>query len=87
MEKQMVPPPPLNMDVRKLSQNEREDLKINCVPLSLGESIMALKQDPVIGETIGDYIREYYAEAKKRELEDYLKEVHDWELQQYFNRI
>ena len=87
MEKQMVPPPPLNMDVRKLSQSERDDLKINCVPLSLGESIMALEADPVIGETIGDYIREYYAEAKKRELEDYLKEVHDWELQQYFNRI
>lgn len=80
-------PAPLNLDVRELSEEIKEGMQLKQVPLTLENSLKALEKDPLIQETIGSYISQHYAAAKRREIEDFMKEVHGWELEHYLTKF
>lgn len=81
------PPPPLNINVSKLAGDQREAMKIHQIPLTLENSLNALEQDYVIQEALGSYISQNYIAGKRRELEDYMKEIHGWELNHYLAKF
>jgi glutamine synthetase len=57
------------------------------VPFSLGEALEALQQDDVIMGALGPYISDRYVDAKRQELEEYNRQVTDWELNRYIARF
>jgi len=79
------PDPMNNVNVYKLSSEERAARHIAELPGSLAESIRELEGDPVLQEALGTDVYENFRKAKWAEIEDYRMRVTDWEIERYLN--
>ena len=79
------PPEPIDKNIWKLSVRERRRYRIQELPRDLGEAITLLKRSTFVRETLGEHVFQYFVAAKEREWQDYIAQVHDWEIQQYLN--
>jgi len=87
IKKRISCPMPVNLDVKQLTDEQREAMKLKQVPLTLENSLIAFEEDPVIQEAIGSYISRHYVAAKRREIRDFMKEIHPWELEHYMTKF
>jgi glutamine synthetase len=60
------------------------ETKAALLPKSLGEAVMALKEDPFFREAMGAGFVDYYTHIKTAEIERFQAEVSDWEQREYF---
>ena len=77
------PPPPVNKNIYTMSQRERQRMKIVSLPGNLSEAVDALEKDALMKEALGEHVFTHFIEAKRQEWQDYIAQVHDWELQRY----
>lgn len=87
IQNKILPPEPVSVSVMDMSRQEREALKIEALPATLGEAVEALKQDELLCQVLGDHISQKYAEAKRAEWRDYCRQVTDWEIDNYLYKI
>ncbi len=87
IEKDMVPPPPVEGNLYVMSQEEREKLGIRSLPGNLNEALDCLEEDGVICEAMGKHLLEYFVRAKREEWQDYIAQVHSWEISKYLSVI
>lgn len=87
IQNKILPPEPVSVSVMDMSTEEREALKIEALPATLGEAVEALKQDQLLCQVLGDHISQKYAEAKQAEWRDYCRQVTDWEIDNYLYKI
>ena len=81
---QMPVPPPIN---ETIVQQDRARLRqVKVLPNSLRQALEALQDDSVIMAALGPYISDRYLAAKRKEYDDYSRQVTRWEMEQYFNR-
>ncbi len=80
------PPPPVTGNVYRMSQRERQRLKIKQLPANLGEAVDMLEKDAVVKNALGDHIFQQYVHAKRTEWQDYIAAVHPWEVERYLTR-
>lgn len=78
------PGDPINKSLWALSQRERQRLRIPELPRHLGEALDELERDRTVRAALGEYIYSHYTTAKRAEFEEYLAQVHPWEVQRYF---
>jgi glutamine synthetase len=83
--RKLVPGDPVELLVAQLSDDERANLGIGQLPLSLHEAVFALDEDPVMRAALGDHSYHRLREAKLAEWETYRTQVHPWELEAYLN--
>ena len=83
IKKGMKPAPAFDENVFDLSDAERKELGIDCLPGSLEEAISAAEADPFIKETLGDHVFKNYIEGKKEEWNSYKTSVSQWEINRY----
>ncbi|RLI58681.1 MAG: glutamine synthetase, partial [Candidatus Thorarchaeota archaeon] len=77
-------PEPLNQDIFKLSDKEREALNIPMLPSNLYEALRHLREDRLIREALGDGLIDAYIRLKTSEWEEYVnRAVTDWEWERY----
>ena len=79
----MKPAPAFDENVFDLSDAERKELGIDCLPGSLEEAISAAEADPFIKETLGEHVFKNYIEGKKEEWNSYKTSVSQWEINRY----
>jgi len=80
----MTPPKPLNnINIYKLSEDERKAKGIQALPTSLLEAIQELEKDYVLKNGLGDEIFTAFYRAKMREWDDFRISVTDWEVETY----
>jgi len=79
----IMPPPPVNRNIYRMTAAERAELGIGSLPASLGEALEELKRDQVIREALGEHIFEHFIEAKEIEWDVYRTQIHQWEIDQY----
>lgn len=79
----MVPPPPVNRNIYRMSIEERLELGIENLPGTLSDAINELVRDEVIREALGEHIFHHFVEAKRIEWDIYRTQVHGWEIDQY----
>jgi glutamine synthetase len=79
------PPEPIDKNIWKLSVRERRRYKIQELPRDLGEAITLVKRSAFVRETLGEHVFRYFVAAKEREWQDYIAQVHDWEIERYLN--
>jgi glutamine synthetase len=79
------PPEPIDKNIWKLSVRERRRYKIQELPRDLGEAITLLKRSTFVRDTLGEHVFQYLIAAKEREWQDYIAQVHDWEIERYLN--
>ncbi len=83
IEEKIEPPPPVEMDVFRLSEKERKELNIDCLPGSLEEAIREFEKSQLAKETLGDHIFHSLIANKKVEWDQYRIHVGDYELNKY----
>ncbi len=87
IQNKILPPKPFGGSVMELSSQERETLAVEQLPSTLGEAAKALKEDEFLGRILGGHILEQYTRAKCGEWQEYLRQVTDWEIDNYLYRI
>lgn len=85
IEEKLLPPEPVNKNMFVLTNEEREN--IESLPRTLGQSIHLFEKSVFAKEILGEYAYQRYLNAKKREWEEYLEIISDWEIAQYLERF
>ncbi|MCX7842737.1 MAG: type I glutamate--ammonia ligase [Clostridia bacterium] len=80
------PPASTDKNIFQMSDEERKQMGIESLPLSLKEAIDELKNSELAKEVLGTHIFEKYIEAKEREWMDYWTKVSKWEIDQYLTK-
>jgi len=76
-------PASVNVDIFKMTPDEKEAAGIDSLPANLKEAVDALKENPIAREALGQHIFEKYVEGKQKEWDDYRIAVTDWEISNY----
>jgi glutamine synthetase len=83
----IVPPPPVDKNIYKLTAEEKKEMEIKSLPGSLAEALDNLEKNKVMQAAIGSHIYSRFIDAKRIEYQDYEMTVHDWELNQYLAKF
>ncbi len=79
IENKIEPGKPTEINIYKLTEEEREKLGIDLLPSSLWEAYHALEEDEVIKDALGEHIINAFMKAKTEEWEDYRVKVFGYE--------
>ena len=83
IERDLLPPPPVNEDVYHFDQGDLDQRAIGTLPGTLAEALDALEEDEVIQEALGPAITDVFMRAKRAEWGAYRIQVTDWEIERY----
>lgn len=78
---------PTKASNRSLSQSDQKAMNIENLPENLREAIELFEQSNWVKEILGRKFCEEYAAAKKKEWQEYTRQVTQWEVEQYLYRI
>lgn len=84
---QIEPPRSMDMDVNRLTEEERKTYGLERLPQNLKEAVEAFEQDPLMQEVLGAEACRKFAVTKRQEWEHYNMQISDWELRNYLLRI
>lgn len=87
IKKGLTPPPPTVENVYVMSEEERCNHGIACLPANIQEAIEELKNNTVIIDAIGPHILECFCRAKDLEWQEYTTQVHPWEIERYLTQF
>jgi glutamine synthetase len=76
-------PEPVDKNIWTLSVRERRRYKIQELPRDLGEAIDLLKRSTLVRETLGEHVFQQLVAAKDQEWQEYIAQVHEWEINEY----
>ncbi len=79
----LVAPDPINVDIFKMTMEEKVASGIASLPANLKEAIDAFKENPISREALGEHIFNKYIEGKEQEWDSYRTAVTDWEVNTY----
>jgi len=86
IERELLCGEPVNRNIFDMSQREKKRLKIHQLPASLDEALDFMEKDKMLCEALGDHIFDHFLYNKRTEWSEYIKEIHDWELDRYLDR-
>ena len=69
-----------------MSAKDREQENIKCLPKDLREAISEMKKSSLVRDVLGEHIFNKYIEAKTLEWNEYVKQVHQWEIDKYLKK-
>lgn len=64
-----------------------DEESVEQLPVALLEAAKAAKKSEFVRNVLGKEFAEMYIRAKKEESEEYMKQVSDWEINRYLNRV
>ncbi len=77
------PPEPVDKNIFTLSVRDRRRYKIQELPRDLGEATQQLRRSRWMREVLGEHVYRHLLSAKEQEWQDYIAQVHDWEIERY----
>ena len=80
-------PPAVEVDVFKLSEEERAERGIATLPGSLGEAVDIMEGSKLVRECLGDHTFESFIRNKRAEWDDYRAQVTAYEIEQYLPNL
>ncbi|MBM3792057.1 MAG: type I glutamate--ammonia ligase [Acidobacteria bacterium] len=81
--RKLDPGPPVNKDIFGMSRREMGRLRIQTLPGDLNEAVRVFEKDRCLQQALGGHISNHIIEAKRREWQEYIGQVHPWELERY----
>ena len=82
----MTVPDSVEKNIFAMTDEEKEKLNIESLPVSLDEALKYMKQSELVKETLGDHIFNNYIKAKEVEIEGYRTQISQWELDNYLRK-
>ncbi len=83
IEEQLECPPPMEMDLYHLTQQEREELGITMLPGSLIEAITLTEKSALVREALGEHVFREFIANKRLEWDRYRTHVSDYEIKEF----
>ena len=83
----MTPPPALELNAYKLSEEELEQYHIDTLPGNLLQALEELDKDTVVKDALGPHIYDRFVSAKLQEWEEYNMRVSQWEINSYLTKF
>ncbi|MBN1255003.1 MAG: glutamine synthetase [Deltaproteobacteria bacterium] len=80
-------PPPVEVDVFKLSAEKLAERGIATLPGSLGEAIDIMEHSELVRECLGDHTFESFIRNKRAEWDDYRAQVTEYEIERYLPNL
>lgn len=77
------PGPPINKNIYTMSHRERRHLRIDELPANLSDALDQLEKDDVVQDALGRHVFEHFLAAKRREWDEYIRQVSSWEIERY----
>jgi glutamine synthetase len=77
------PPDPVDRNIWELSVRDRRKYKIAELPRDLGEAVDLMKRSAFMKQVLGDHVYQNFLAAKEQEWQEYIAQVHDWEIDRY----
>jgi len=77
----------LDENIRDMSSEEKQSKGIKSLPRNLREALWELDNDEFVQEVLGATFYEHYQKTKKNEWNSYIKQVSEWELNQYLYQV
>ena len=77
------PPDPVDRNIWELSVRDRRKYKIAELPRDLGEAVDLMKRSAFMKQVLGEHVYNNFVAAKEQEWQDYIMQVHDWEIESY----
>ena len=87
VKRKLEPPEPVEESLYDMSNEKILNRGIRTLPENLREAVIALEEDSLMKDTLGEHCFNQYIEAKKTEWRDYAKQVSKWELDRYLEKI
>jgi len=81
----LTPPPPMEGNIYRLGEGERQAAGIASLPGSLREALAHFSQSSLMRETLGEHLFTRFIAAKEAECKMYEMAVHPWELERYLS--
>ena len=66
---------------------ELKEAGVEKLPMNLMEACQEFEKDEYIKNVLGNDLVQKYTQAKKKEYEEYVTQVTEWELNKYLHRI
>ncbi|KUK97751.1 MAG: type I glutamate--ammonia ligase [Methanothrix sp.] len=76
-------PEPIERDIFKMTEAEKEKAGITSLPGSLIEALMLTENSSLMKETLGDHVFTNFIASKKVEWDEYRTDVSRWEIEKY----
>jgi glutamine synthetase len=77
---------PVNRNIFKMSFRDRRKYQIDELPRDLHEALDRFEKDDVIKAALGEHLTERFLEAKREEVDQFNREVTEWERRNYLGR-
>jgi glutamine synthetase len=84
IERRLTPPAAMTQDPATLSEEERERYGVQRLPLTLDEALVALSEDKVLQEALGEPLAKEYLVVKRAEWDAFKDQGLEYELDQHF---
>jgi len=81
--RRIEPPDPVDKNIFALSVRERRKYRIQELPRDLGEALELFRRDPLMREVLGEHVFTHFLAAKEQEWQEYIAQVHEWEIERY----
>jgi glutamine synthetase len=83
----LTPPEPVDQNLFAMSDAEREEKGIKSLPKDLYDALLALENDDVISDAMGEHIMAKYLTAKRQDWAEYTTNVTEWEKAKYLKAL
>jgi glutamine synthetase len=87
IEEKIEPPAPVERDIYKLTEAQREQFEIRPLPENLSEALDELEASELVRETLGPHISSHFTYIKKQEWDDYRQQVTEWEVDRFLTTL
>ncbi|MHA1650003.1 MAG: hypothetical protein ACTSYB_07400, partial [Candidatus Helarchaeota archaeon] len=81
------PPPPTDLNVYKMSYEERKSKGITSLPESLSEALKEMEKSELMQRALLPIAYRNFLEVKWNEWNEYRMQVTQWELERYLNKL
>jgi glutamine synthetase len=85
--KKIEPPSPVELNVYKISQEEKDRMGIENLPESFGQALHAFRHSELMRDMLGEKAYKAYLDSRMQENALYNAEVSDWELKRYSEKL
>jgi glutamine synthetase len=83
--RKLDPGAPVNKDIFAMSQRERSRLRIQPLPGDLSEALRLFEKSKAMQAAVGGHIAHHIVQSKRAEWQEYIGQVHPWELDRYLS--
>ncbi len=87
IEDKIEPPAPVERDIYKLTEAQREQYQIKPLPENLAEALDELEGSDLMKETLGPHIMSHFLYIKRQEWDEYRQQVTNWEVERYLSTL